>query len=227
MIELFKFRSAAVLLSSSLSPSSTNNQQPLTTSDNVLQQIASPNLIPIIVPSDTIQSNSTLITVFSISKSTGDETCDINIVEQPPSIKTKIQMASHYLNFPKSCGIAAFSVSLWMLGVILIRYFGPYWFRTNFGRNVSMASTVPFSYISIYIAEIMFSLHSHEILAAVALGTGIASILDGMAHAWYPSAYENPSLQKTNPHAACCISRYGSGWLLFFVGIILTMAVFI
>ncbi|CAF2006298.1 unnamed protein product, partial [Rotaria magnacalcarata] len=32
--------SAAVSLSSSLSPSSTNNQQPLITSDNVLQQIA-------------------------------------------------------------------------------------------------------------------------------------------------------------------------------------------
>ncbi|CAF3475632.1 unnamed protein product, partial [Rotaria socialis] len=52
--------------------------QPLTTSDNVLQQIASPNLIPIIVPSDTVQSNSTSSTVFSIFKSTEDETYDIN-----------------------------------------------------------------------------------------------------------------------------------------------------
>ncbi|CAF3531443.1 unnamed protein product [Rotaria socialis] len=86
-------RSATVLLSSSLSPSSTNNQRPLTTSDNVLQQIASPNLIPIIVPSDTIQSNSTSITtVFSISKSTEDETCDINIIEQPSSLTTKRQV---------------------------------------------------------------------------------------------------------------------------------------
>ncbi|CAF3976036.1 unnamed protein product, partial [Rotaria magnacalcarata] len=45
------FKSAAVLLSSSLSPSTTNNQQPLTTSDNVLQKIASPNSILIIPPS--------------------------------------------------------------------------------------------------------------------------------------------------------------------------------
>ncbi|CAF3744614.1 unnamed protein product [Rotaria socialis] len=85
-------RSTAVLLPSSLSPSSTNNQQPLTTSDNVLQQIASPNLIPIIVSSDTIQSNSTSVTVFSISKSTEDETCDINIIEQPSSLTAKKQV---------------------------------------------------------------------------------------------------------------------------------------
>ncbi|CAF3426523.1 unnamed protein product [Rotaria socialis] len=85
-------RSAAVLLSSSLSPSSTNNQQPLTTSDNVLQQIALPNLIPIIVPSDTIQSNPTSVTVFSISKSTKDETCDINIIEKPSSLTAKRQV---------------------------------------------------------------------------------------------------------------------------------------
>ncbi|CAF1663503.1 unnamed protein product, partial [Rotaria magnacalcarata] len=58
--------SAAVLLSSSLSPSSTNNQQSLTTSDNVLQQIASPNSIPIIIPSYTIQLNSTSVTVSSL-----------------------------------------------------------------------------------------------------------------------------------------------------------------
>lgn len=75
------------------SPSSTNNQQPLTTSDNVLQQIASPNSIPIIPPSDTIQSNSTSVTASSISKSTeDDETCDENIIEQPSSLKTKRQV---------------------------------------------------------------------------------------------------------------------------------------
>ncbi|CAF4283264.1 unnamed protein product, partial [Rotaria magnacalcarata] len=75
------------------SPSSTNNHQSLTTSDNVLQQIASPNTIPIIPPSDTIQSNSTSATASSISKSTeDDETCDENIVEQPSSLKTKRQV---------------------------------------------------------------------------------------------------------------------------------------
>ncbi|CAF4941285.1 unnamed protein product, partial [Rotaria magnacalcarata] len=41
------------------SPSSTHNHQSVTTSDNVLQQIASPNSIPIIQPLDTIKSNST------------------------------------------------------------------------------------------------------------------------------------------------------------------------
>ncbi|CAF1453090.1 unnamed protein product [Rotaria magnacalcarata] len=75
------------------SPSSTNNHQSLTTSDNVLQQIASPNTIPIIPPSDTIQSNSTSATASSISKSTeDDETCNENIVEQPSSLKTKRQV---------------------------------------------------------------------------------------------------------------------------------------
>ncbi|CAF5043804.1 unnamed protein product, partial [Rotaria sp. Silwood1] len=75
------------------SPSSTNNQQPLTTSDNVLQRIASPNSIPTISPSDTIQSNSTSVTASSISKSADDdETCDENIIEEPSSLKTKRQI---------------------------------------------------------------------------------------------------------------------------------------
>ncbi|CAF2092241.1 unnamed protein product, partial [Rotaria magnacalcarata] len=48
--------------------------------------------MPIIEPSYTIQSNSTSVTVSSISKSTeDDETCDENIIEQPSSLKIKIQ----------------------------------------------------------------------------------------------------------------------------------------
>ncbi|CAF1626271.1 unnamed protein product [Rotaria magnacalcarata] len=75
------------------SPSSTHNHQSLTTSDNVLQKIASPNSIPIIPPLDTIQSNSTSVTASSIFKSTeDDETCDENIIEQPSSLKTKRQV---------------------------------------------------------------------------------------------------------------------------------------
>ncbi|CAF1316605.1 unnamed protein product [Rotaria sordida] len=75
------------------SPSSTNNQQPLTTSDNVLQHIVSPNSMPIIPPSNTTQSNSTSVTASSISKSTeDDESCDENIIEQPSSLKTKRQV---------------------------------------------------------------------------------------------------------------------------------------
>ncbi|CAF1440409.1 unnamed protein product [Adineta steineri] len=79
--------------SSISSPLSTNNQQPLITSDNVLQQIVSPNSISIISSSDTIQSNSTSVTASSMSKSTvDDETCDENIIEQPSSSKTKRQV---------------------------------------------------------------------------------------------------------------------------------------
>ncbi|CAF1488624.1 unnamed protein product [Adineta steineri] len=79
--------------SSVSSPLSTNNQQPLITSDNVLQQIVSPNSIPVIPSSDTIQSNSTAVTATSMSKSTvDDETCDENIIEQPSSSKTKRQV---------------------------------------------------------------------------------------------------------------------------------------
>lgn len=75
------------------SPSSTNNLQTLTTSDNVLQQIASPNSTPTIPPSDTIPSNSTSITASSVSKSTEDDgNCDKNIIEQPSSFKTKRQV---------------------------------------------------------------------------------------------------------------------------------------
>lgn len=74
-------------------PSSTNNQQLLTTADNVLQQIASPNSTPNIPLPDMIQSNSTLSTASSISRSTeDDEACDENMIQQSSSVKTKKQV---------------------------------------------------------------------------------------------------------------------------------------
>ncbi|CAF1965383.1 unnamed protein product [Rotaria magnacalcarata] len=54
-------------------PSSTNNPPPLITSDNVPQQVVSSNQIPIIPPSDTIQSNSPLSTASSTSISTAND----------------------------------------------------------------------------------------------------------------------------------------------------------
>ncbi|CAF3364077.1 unnamed protein product [Rotaria sp. Silwood2] len=90
------------------SPSSPNNQQPLTPSNNVLQQIASPNPITNIPASDTIQSNSTSVTASSISKSTEDDencnkNCDKNIIEQS-LFKTKRQSPAEcfrYFNYNK------------------------------------------------------------------------------------------------------------------------------
>ncbi|CAF0912338.1 unnamed protein product [Didymodactylos carnosus] len=70
-------------------PSSTNTQQSLTTSDKVPQQVASPNLIPIISPSDTIQSNLTLSTASSISISTDNNE---SIMQQSSSLKIKRQV---------------------------------------------------------------------------------------------------------------------------------------
>ncbi|CAF3352182.1 unnamed protein product [Rotaria socialis] len=67
-------------------PSSTNNPPPLITSDNVPQQVASPNQIPIISPSDTIQSNSALSTASSTSISTDN---DESLMQQSSSVKPK------------------------------------------------------------------------------------------------------------------------------------------
>ncbi|CAF4862392.1 unnamed protein product, partial [Rotaria socialis] len=64
-------------------PSSTNNPPSLITSDNVPQQVASPNQIPIISPSDTIQSNSALSTASSTSISTDN---DESLMQQSSSV---------------------------------------------------------------------------------------------------------------------------------------------
>ncbi|CAF4959031.1 unnamed protein product, partial [Rotaria magnacalcarata] len=88
-----------------------------------------------------------------------------------------------------------------------------------------MASTVPGSYAIIRLTQALFSLNMRDTATALAFGTGVASILDGITHIWFPSAYEDPELQKNNALAACTTSRYGSGWLLFFVGVGLTMVV--
>jgi hypothetical protein len=84
-------------LTSSLS---TNNQQPFTTSDDVPQQVASPNRIPIIPPSDTIQPNSALSTASSISISTDN---DESIMQQSSSsLKTKIQVKRKFQTIESS-----------------------------------------------------------------------------------------------------------------------------
>ncbi|CAF5022748.1 unnamed protein product, partial [Rotaria magnacalcarata] len=67
-------------------PLSTNNPPPLITSDNVSQQVVSPNQIPIIPPSDTIQSNSPLATASSTSISTDN---DESLMQQSSSVKPK------------------------------------------------------------------------------------------------------------------------------------------
>ncbi|CAF1453679.1 unnamed protein product [Rotaria sp. Silwood1] len=135
-------------------------------------------------------------------------------------------MALHNFSLAKTCGVIGYGAVFWGLGVLTIRHGGTYMFQTNLSRSLSMAATVPASYAVIRLTEALFSLNAQDTLAAMVLGTGAASILDGIAHTWFPSAYEDPELQKKNPLAACTISRYGSGWLLFFVGAALTMLVF-
>ncbi|CAF1160660.1 unnamed protein product [Rotaria sp. Silwood1] len=135
-------------------------------------------------------------------------------------------MALHNFSLAKTCGIIGYGAFFWSLGVLAIRRGGTYMFQTNLSRSLTMAATLPAAYAVIRLTEAVFSLNAQDTLAAVALGTGAASILDGIAHIWFPSAYESPELQKKNPLAACTISRYGSGWLLFFVGAALTMLVF-
>ncbi|CAF4048358.1 unnamed protein product [Rotaria sordida] len=135
-------------------------------------------------------------------------------------------MALHNFSLAKTCGIIGYSAFFGGLGILTIRHGGTYMFQTNLSRSISVAAIVPVSYALIRLTEAVFSLNAQGTLAAVALGIGAACILDGIAHTWFPSAFENPELQKKNPLAACTISRYGSGWLLFFAGATLTMLVF-
>ena len=135
-------------------------------------------------------------------------------------------MALYGLSLAKTCGLVAYGSILWGVGVVAIRYGGPQMFHTNLSRSLTMVATAPTMYLLVRLTEVMFSLNSQERLAALVLINGTGTLLDGIAHTWFPTVYENPLLQKTNPLAACTISRYGSGWLLGFVGLCLTMIVF-
>ncbi|CAM4941536.1 unnamed protein product [Rotaria socialis] len=134
-------------------------------------------------------------------------------------------MALSNFSLAKTCGIIGYSAALWGIGVLTIRYGGRYLFQTKSSRSLAMASAVPGCYAIIRLTQALFSLNMQDTATAFTLGTGAASILDGITHIWFPSAYEDPELQKKNALAACTTSRYGSGWLLFFVGVGLTMVV--
>ena len=67
---------------------STNTQQSVTTSDNVPQRVSSPTLMPVILPSDPMQSNPTLSTASAISISSDNHE---SVAQHSSSIKRKTQ----------------------------------------------------------------------------------------------------------------------------------------
>lgn len=134
-------------------------------------------------------------------------------------------MALSHFSLAKTCGIVGYGAFFWGVGVLTVRHGGRYLFQNNANRSLALAATVPAGYGIIRLTQALFSLNKQDTVTAFVLGTGVASILDGIAHTWFPSAYEDPELQTKNPLGACTTSRYGSGWLLFFVGAGLTMLV--
>lgn len=135
-------------------------------------------------------------------------------------------MSLSHFSLAKTWALIGYSSFVWGIGVLAIRHMGPFLFRNNLNRTLTMAATIPMVHFTIRLTELLFSLTAEDRVAALALANGFAIALDGIAHTWFPTAYENPELQKKNPLAACTISRYGSGWILFFGGICLTMVFF-
>jgi hypothetical protein len=41
---------------------------------------------------------------------------------------------------------------------------------------------------------------------------------------WFPTLYENPSLKKKNPTSSIIVSRMGTAWILYGVGICFSIA---
>lgn len=128
------------------------------------------------------------------------------------------------LNSMQVYTLIAWSVFLWAVAAMKIRYLGPLLYIKPDRRAWTFIATIPMAYVLMRSSEIVSGASAKHRLAVTAIVSAVALVLDGLAINWFPSIYENPSLTRGNAHLAVSTSRAGMGWLLFGVGVSLIIA---
>ncbi|MBS7790806.1 hypothetical protein KTR66_12415 [Roseococcus sp. SDR] len=111
--------------------------------------------------------------------------------------------------------VSILALLLWMSGAILIRLLTPLGvFSGGVLTVLAFAGGVAFNWPTIWLVERLGGLRRSQIVAGMALGSGVAVMCDGLALTWAPWLYGGVSED---------LSR-AAAWLLWTVGVGLVLA---
>lgn len=87
--------------------------------------------------------------------------------------------------------LALYGALLWFLAAILVRTIGPMGALDGFGRVITYALVIPGTVPAIWIGRALAKLGRDQTAISLIVITATALLLDGIAHAWFPSLYGN------------------------------------
>ena len=85
--------------------------------------------------------------------------------------------------------LALYGVMLWFLAAILVRTIGPMGALDGSARIITYALVIPGTVPAIWIGRALAGLTRDQTATALMVITATALLLDGIAHAWFPSLY--------------------------------------
>ena len=85
--------------------------------------------------------------------------------------------------------LALYGALLWFLAAILVRTIGPMGALDGFGRIITYALVIPGTVPAILLGRALAKLRGDQTAIALIVITATALLLDGIAHAWFPSLY--------------------------------------
>jgi hypothetical protein len=91
--------------------------------------------------------------------------------------------------------LAVYGAVLWFLAAMLVRTIGPMGALDGFGRMITYALVIPGTVPAILIGRALAKLSRDQTAMSLIVITATALLLDGIAHAWFPSLYgSDPTL---------------------------------
>jgi hypothetical protein len=85
--------------------------------------------------------------------------------------------------------LAFYGAALWFVAAMLVRTLGPMGALDDFGRVITYALVIPGTVPAIWIGRVLAKLERDQTAIALIVITATALLLDGIAHAWFPSLY--------------------------------------
>ena len=91
--------------------------------------------------------------------------------------------------------LALYGAVLWFLAAILVRTIGPMGALDGYARIITYALVIPGTVPAILLGRALAKLNHDQIAISLIVITATALLLDGIAHAWFPSLYgSDPAL---------------------------------
>lgn len=78
---------------------------------------------------------------------------------------------------------------LWLAAALLLRWLGPMGVHEGSARVILYALVIPGTYPFNLLIRAIARLEKGQMVQALALGTAVATLLDGIALAWFPGLY--------------------------------------